>query len=95
MNIDAVRDSVGYSPRKSLRLRSQEFGIPRESIRRILVKDLHLYPYRIQIKHKLAEGNKEKHVYLCHLFCDRIDDNPDFLDDVWFQMKLIFFSLVM
>ena len=85
MNIDAVRDSVGRSPRKSLRRRSQELGIPRESIRRILVKDLHLYPYIIQIKHKLAEGDKEKRVNLCRWFCDRIDDNPDFLDDVWFS----------
>ena len=59
MNIDAVRDSVGCSPRKSLRRCSQEFGIPRESIRRVLVKDLHLFPYRIQIKHKLAEGDRK------------------------------------
>ena len=34
-NIDAVRDSVGHSPRKSLRRRSQELAILRESIRRI------------------------------------------------------------
>ena len=36
-NIDAIRDSIGCSPRKSLRRRSQELGINRESIRRILV----------------------------------------------------------
>ena len=39
----------------------------------------------MQIKHKLAEGDKEKRVNLCHWFCGRIDDNPDFLDDVWFS----------
>ena len=48
-NIDAIRDSIGRSPIKSLRGRSQELGINRESIRRILVKDLQLHPYRIQI----------------------------------------------
>ena len=40
-NIDAVRDSVGWSPKKSLRRRSQEPGISRESLRRVLKSDLH------------------------------------------------------
>ena len=48
-NVNAVRDSVVRSPSKSLRRRSQELEIPRELVRRILLKDLHLYPYRIQI----------------------------------------------
>ena len=47
------------------------------------MNDLHLYPYSIQVKHKLDEGDKEKRVNLCRWFCDRIDDNPDFLDEVW------------
>ena len=59
-NIDAIRDSLGRSPRKSLRRHSQELGINRESIRRILVKDLQLYLYRIQIKHKLTQADMEK-----------------------------------
>lgn len=84
-NIDAVRESVGRSPRKSLRRRSQELGIPRESIRRILEQDLHLYPYRIQIKHKLTQRDKDMRVAMCRWFCDKIDEDPDFLDDVWFS----------
>ena len=52
-NIDAVRDSVGRNPKKSIRRRSQELGIPRESVRRVLKFDLNLYPYKIQIKQKL------------------------------------------
>ena len=64
-NIDGIRDSVVRSPRKSLRCHSQELGINRESIRRILVKDLQLYPYRIQIKHKLTQADMEKRVAMC------------------------------
>lgn len=52
-NINVVRDSVGHNPRESLRHRSEELGIPRESIRRILVQDLQLYLYRIQFQHQL------------------------------------------
>ncbi|KAK7112966.1 hypothetical protein V1264_012336 [Littorina saxatilis] len=56
-SVNAVRDSVGRSPKKSIRRRSQELGISRSSVQRILIKDLHLYPYRIQIKHKLITQN--------------------------------------
>ena len=80
-NIDAIRDSIGRSPRKLLRRRSQELGINRESIRRILVKDLQLYPSKIQIKHKLTQTDMEKRVAICRWFCGKGDENPDFLND--------------
>ena len=83
-NINPIRDSIGRSPRKSLRRSSQELGISRESIRRILVKNLQLYPYRIQTKHKLIQADMEKRVAICRWFCDKMNENPDFLDDVWF-----------
>ena len=69
-NINPIRDSIGRSPRKSLRRSSQELGISRESIRRILVKNLQLYPYRIQTKHKLIQADMEKRVAICRWFCD-------------------------
>ena len=50
-NYDTIRDSIGRSPRKSLRRRSQELGINRESIRRTLVKELNctLTGYKLSI----------------------------------------------
>ncbi|XP_068227956.1 uncharacterized protein [Palaemon carinicauda] len=80
----AVRDSVVRSPSKSVRQRSQELGINRESVRRILNADLHLYPYRIQIKAKLTPEDMRKRVIMCQWFCDKTDTVPDFLDNVWF-----------
>ena len=59
-NVSGVQESVGRSPSKSLRRRSQELGISVSSVRRMLVKDLQLYPYRIHIKHELTETDKEK-----------------------------------
>ena len=59
-NIDAVQDSVGWSPKKSLWWCSQELGISWESLRHVLKSDLHLYPYQIQIKQKLMEADMEK-----------------------------------
>ena len=84
-NVDAVRDSFGRSPTKSIRRRSQELGIARESVMQILKKDLNLYAHRIQIKKKLTQADKDKWVIMYRWFCDKIDMDPDFLDDVWFS----------
>jgi len=89
-NVAAVRDSVVHSPSKSARRRSQELGINRESVRRILIADLHMLPYRIQIKQKLAPDDMRKRVIMCQWFCDKIDAAPDFLDNVWFSDEAYF-----
>ena len=81
-NVATVRDSVVHSPSKSVRRWSQQLGINRESVRRILIADLHMYPYRIQIKQKLTPDNMRKRVIMCQWFCDKIDAVPDFLDNV-------------
>ena len=58
-NVDAVRDSAGSSSKTSLRRHSQELGLSRASLQRILKNDLLQYPYRIQIKHKLTPADME------------------------------------
>ena len=59
-NIERVRDSVNQNPGTSIRRRSQELGLARESLRLILEDDLKLHPYRIQIKHSMTDSDKEK-----------------------------------
>jgi len=77
-NIAAVRDSFVHSISKAVRRRSQELGINRESVRRFLIADLHMYPYRIQIEQKLIPDDMRKRVIMCQWFCDKIDTVPDF-----------------
>ena len=84
-NVSSVQESVGRSPSKSLCRRSQELGISVSSVRRMLVKDLKLYPYRIHVKHELTENDKEKRVAMCQWFSETIDNNEKFLNDVWFS----------
>jgi len=84
-NVAAVKDSVVHSPSKSVRRRSQELGINREFVRRILIADLHMYPCRIQIKQNLTPDDMRKRVIMCQWFYDKIDAVPDFLDNVWFS----------
>jgi len=46
-NIAVVTNSVDISTLKSTRRRSQELGMSVRTIRRLLNKDLHMYPYKI------------------------------------------------
>ena len=52
-NVAAVRNSVSRSPSKSVLWRSQLFGIPRESVRRILIADISLYVTRYRLNKSL------------------------------------------
>jgi len=70
--------------------RSQELGINQESVRRILIADLHMYAYRVQIKQELTPDDMRKGVIMCQRFCDKIDAVPDFLENVWFSNEAHF-----
>ena len=80
-----LSETVVHSLSKCVRRRSQELGINRESVRKILIADPHMYPYRIQIKQKLTPDDMRKRVIMCQWFCDKIDAVSDFLDNVWFS----------
>ena len=83
-NVGTVCDSVARSPKKSLRRRSQEMGLSRSSVQRILKRNLQLYPYRIQIKQALTQNDMAKRVEMCRWFENKIEEMPDFLH-VWFS----------
>ena len=84
-NVNTVRDSVGWSPKKSLQRCSQELGLSCSSIHRILKNDLQLHPYRIQIKQTLTQNDMAKRVEMCQWFESKIEESPDFLQNVWFS----------
>ena len=84
-SVDAVRNRVVRNPKKSLRKRSQELSLSRSSVHRILKNDLQLYPYRIQIKQTLTQNDMAKRVEMCQWFESKIEENPDFLQNVWFS----------
>ena len=48
VHVDAVRESVLRSPRKSICRLSAETSIPRLSVRDSLRADLYLFPFKIQ-----------------------------------------------
>jgi hypothetical protein len=52
-NIAVVRDAIERIPHRSARRHSVSVGLSEARVRRILHKDIHLYPYRIQVTRAL------------------------------------------
>ena len=85
-----MRNSVGRSPKKSVPRRSQELRMTRESLWHVLTSNLHLYAYKIQIKQQLTDADKEKRVTMCEWFSNMLENDKNFLENVWFSDKAHF-----
>ena len=83
--IETLRGCLQESPRKSTCRFSQEVGISKTSVIRILHQDLKLFPYKIQILQHQTEQNKEEWFTFCQDISQRIEDNPGMLDLIFFS----------
>ena len=80
-NIEAVGVALIRSPSKSTRSTSAELGISRRSPQRILHSDLHLFPYKITVMHKIKAIDKEWRLQLALWAMDK----EALLHNTWFS----------
>jgi len=78
-NIKNLREWLAESPRKATRRLSQEVGISRSSLLRILHEDLELFPYKIQILQKQTDDNKAEPLSFRQGMSQRFENNPGLL----------------
>jgi hypothetical protein len=57
-NAERVREAMLQSPHRSARWQALALGLKDSSIQRILHKDLHYHPYKIQVAQELSEHDK-------------------------------------
>ena len=62
----AVRRAIQRNPRLSERRLSARLGIPRTTVHRALRDQLGLFPYKIQLVHRLYRGDKARRLRFCH-----------------------------
>jgi hypothetical protein len=67
-NIVVVREAIERSPHRSARRHSVSLGLSETSVRWIFHKDLHFYPYKIQVTHALHECDYVNRVNFCQIF---------------------------
>ncbi|XP_015432539.1 PREDICTED: uncharacterized protein LOC107188711 [Dufourea novaeangliae] len=83
-NIAAVRASVQNEPNQSIPRRSQELGICQTTLWRILLKDLHLHPYKIKLTQELKPLDHLRRRNFSDFVLQKFEENPEF------HQKLIF-----
>jgi len=67
-NSAVVREAIKRSANRSAHRHSVSLGLSEASVRRILQKDLHFYPYKIQVTHALHERDYVNRVNFCQTF---------------------------
>lgn len=82
-NIERVRTAIERSPRRSARRHSTALGISNRTVRRILHKDLHLHPYKIQIVQALNGTDYVSRQRFCAEFLDLINQDEDIVNNLW------------
>lgn len=78
-NQNLVAQSVVENPKLSTRRRSNELGISRRSLQRIL-HELKMKPYRPHLVYGLLEDDTDRRLQFCELFVNECHNNPEFMD---------------
>ena len=88
--VDAARVAFHRSPRKSIRVASNEFAIPRSTVYKVLHKRLRLHAYKLQIVQALKPGDYPHRAAFAEEILQRIDDDNDYLNSVVFSDEATF-----
>jgi hypothetical protein len=84
-NIAAVSESVRENPRTSVRHRAQELGLSRSSTHRILRIDLHLHPYKVQLRQQLKVHDHRQRREFAAWALEHLDEDENFFQKIIFS----------
>ena len=88
--VDAVRVAFHRSPRKSIRVASNELAIPRSTVHKVLHKRLRLHAYKLQIVQALKPDDRPRRAAFAEEILQRIDDDNGYLNSVCFSDEATF-----
>lgn len=89
VNVERVRESIREQPRLSTRKRASVLNLPRTSLNRILHKDLHLHPYKIQIVQALKPSDHAQRLKFADEMLEKFSsfNNILFSDEAHFHLN--------
>ena len=88
--VDAVRVAFHRSPRKSIRVASNELAIPQSTVHKVLHKRLRLHAYKLQIVQALKPDDCPRRAAFAEEILQRIDDDNGYLNSVCFSDEATF-----
>ena len=79
-----MKSVITEYPEKSVRIIAEEVDTSHSTVRKILRKDLELFPYKMSVHHKLSEQDKHQRVAFSEWLKKTAADS-DFLEGIWFS----------
>nr|CAI5859568.1 unnamed protein product [Callosobruchus analis] len=76
--VEAVRESVAQNSKMSCRRHAQQFGDSGTTLRRILKKDLRLFPNKVQLTQKILTADRARRLEYAQTVVRMTDTEPDF-----------------
>ena len=93
-NVEPVMNAMLRSRRRSARRQALALRLKEFCVRRILHKDLHYHPYKIQDAQEFSERGKMSRLQFCNEFLDLVKNNSNIITH-YYQLRLISMGLVM
>lgn len=93
VNIETVRQIIEDQPQTSIRHLQQQADLSYGTCQRILKKDLHCHPYRLQAFHELLPNDRPQRLQFCQWSMNNFINNEDvfeksfFTDEAWFHLS--------
>jgi len=81
-DIAVMREAIERSPHCSAHCHFVSLGLSAASVGRILHKDLHFYPYKIQVTRALHERDYVNRVNFCQTFLQLINQNQELVNNL-------------
>lgn len=94
-NVDRVRASRLQSPKKSLRRRSLQLGIPKSTLHKVVRKRLRLTPYKTVLLHEIKPIDRNKRLQFAVTMLQKFKKIMTFLKIYFLLMKRLFTLVVM
>jgi len=89
VNIENVKNNIKEFP--SVRKLENKTEIKRESVRRILKKELKYFPYKVQIGQSLSKPLELKRVQFCEKMLEKLETDPNYINKIWFTDESHFY----
>ena len=87
-NIAVVAYDVKENPQTSTRRRCTQLGISRRSLQRILVKDLKMFPYKVQTVHKLLPADRRTRLTYCQTLLNLVQEEKDLVSKIIIKLTV-------
>jgi len=90
-NTAKVQEILEKSPRKSIRRLAQQAGLKKSSTQTIVRKELHLFPYKIQVHHPVDAVAQEKRNEFANEMLEKLEKDEMNFGQIWFTDEAHFY----